>query len=102
MKYDKALHPTIKVQAKVTLGHDTPAFQLEKRRAAIKAALRSALAGLAATTSGLVAQTGTAQALDDGGTPPWGEVIIGPIWEERNPPELSHTIIEAAEIKFWE
>jgi hypothetical protein len=72
---------------------------LEKRRAAIQAALHSATAGLVAQTSALAGQVIRAE--DDGGTPPWGEVIIEPIWYEKNP-ELGGILREAAEISFWE
>jgi len=90
----------IKLETKMTLGSEKPEFQLEKRRAAIKAALLSATAGLAATTSGLAAQAINLGA-EDGGTPPWGEVIIEPIWYEKNP-DLGEVLLQASELSFWE
>jgi hypothetical protein len=90
----------IKLETKVTLGFEKPEFHLEKRRAAIHAALSAAIAGLAATTSGLAAQAVNLEA-GDGGTPPWGEVIIEPVWQERNP-EVGHVLSGGAELSFWE
>ena len=90
----------IKLETKMSLGPERPEMQMEKRRAAIKAALLSATAGLAATTSGLAAQTINLGA-EDGGTPPWGEVIIDPIWYEKNP-DLGDIFLGAVEISFWE
>jgi len=89
----------IKMQTSVTLGFDKPEFCVEKRRAAIQAALRAATAGLAATTSGLAGQV-IRQDEGDGGTPPWGEVIIEPIWYEKNP-EFGDILRESVELSFW-
>lgn len=97
---DKKKKHVVKLESKVTLGFEKPGFQLDKRRAAIKAALQAATAGLAATTSGLVAQAVGLEG-EDGGTPPWGEVIIEPIWYERNP-DVGDILLEAAELSFWE
>jgi hypothetical protein len=90
----------IKMETQVTLGVAKPEIHLEKRRSAIKAALHAATASLAATTSSLAAQ---AIRLDDGdgGTPPWGEVIIEPIWYESNP-QFGDILRESAQVKFWE
>jgi hypothetical protein len=90
----------LKLETKVTLGQGTPQFQLDKKRAAIKAALTAATHGLAATTSGLAAQAYIA-AEDDGGTPPWGEVIIEPIWYEKNP-QFGDILTGAGELRFWQ
>ncbi|HEY7393034.1 MAG TPA: hypothetical protein VH640_31230 [Bryobacteraceae bacterium] len=89
----------IRLEHKVTLGMARPDVHLDKRRAAIKAALQAATAGLAATTAGLAAQA--IPVADDGGAPPWGEVIIEPIWYEKNP-TFGDILIEAAEVSFWE
>jgi hypothetical protein len=90
----------IKFETKMTLGSEGPDFHLEKKRAAIKAALLSATSGLAATTSGIAAH-GVNLGAADGGTPPWGEVIIEPIWYEKNP-KLGEIISGAGEVRFWE
>ncbi len=87
----------IKVETSVTLGAEKSEFHVDKRRAAIKAALHAATANLAATASGLAAQAVPNITADD---PPWGEVIIGPIWEEKNPE--FQILREAAELSFWE
>jgi hypothetical protein len=94
---------SIKLETTVTVGFDNSDFDFEKRRAAILAALHAATTGLATTTSGLAGQAINSAA--DGGTVPWGEVIIEPIWQERNPrPEfgLDHTLKGSAEISFWD
>jgi hypothetical protein len=95
--YDK--RDIVKAETMVTVHFENAGLNLERKRAAIKAALRAATAGLAATA---VKQM---SALDDGGTPPWGEVIIGPIWGERNPPEppapRPEIVQEADDTGFW-
>lgn len=96
---DKKRKHAVKLQSTMTLGPHTSEFQIEKRRAAIKAALHSAVAGLAASTSSLAEQAIFQTAGQDGGTPPWGEVIIGPIWEQADPP--GNVIRQEAEL-FWE
>jgi len=102
MNEDAKKH-VIKLETKVTLGFERPEVQLEKRRAAIKAALLSATASLAATTASLVGQTFNLEG--DGGTPPtpppWGEVIIGPIWEEKNS-AFGEILLDSVEVSFWE
>jgi len=88
---DDGKRHVIKLETKMTLGLESPEFQLERRRAAIKAALVSATANLAAATSALAAQIVNFEEPGDGGLPPggappqppWGEVIMGPIWAER-------------------
>jgi hypothetical protein len=90
---------TITVETSVKLGQDKPHINLEKRRAAIQSALHAATAALAAQTSALAGQVIRADV--DGGTPPWGEVIIEPIWYEKNS-ELGGILREAAEVSFWE
>jgi hypothetical protein len=93
---------TIRMETRLTLGADTHTVNIDKRRAAIKAALHSATAGLAATASGLASEVVRFGQQDgDGGTPPWGEVIIEPIWYEKNP-QFGHVLVEAAELQFWE
>lgn len=93
---------TIKLETHITVGPETSSFQVEKRRAAIRAALHSAVSGLAATTSGLAMQAAFFEG--DGGTPPapppWGEVIIGPVWEQANPPDGGTHMRQIAEL-FW-
>jgi hypothetical protein len=91
---------TIKLETKVTLGFETSEFHVAKRRAAIKAALQSATAHLASTTSGLAAQA-IVRADDDGGTPPWDEIIIAPIWYEKNA-TFGDILLESAELSFWD
>lgn len=86
----------IKLETNLTLGPEKSDFSLEKRRAAIKAALHAAVSGLAATTSGLATQVG--RLADD---VPWGEVIVGPIWEQRGPVEDGTRMQQVAEL-FWE
>jgi hypothetical protein len=100
MDNDKQKH-VMKIETRMALGMDTPQVHIEKRRAAIKAALQMATAGLAATASGLAGQVVKIAGEDDGGTPPWGEVIVGPVWEEKNP-QLGLVLVEAAELIFWE
>jgi hypothetical protein len=85
----------IKIETQVTLGRETGQVDLERRRGAIKAALQAATASLAATTSGL------AGLASDGGTPPWGEVIIEPVWPERNPQLGEEWLAHSAELRFW-
>src|SRR5262245_54612082 len=93
----------VTLETRVTLeaGKGEHNLELDKKRAAIKAALHAATAGLAATTSGILAQAVSLEPAD-GGTPPvpWGEVIIGPIWEERNP-ERAETLRQSGELGFW-
>ena len=88
----------IKLETKMTLGIEKSEFDLEKRRAAIKAALHSATASLAATASSLAGQV--ARFEGDGGAPPWGEVIIEPVWPEKNP-EFGQILAHSAELRFW-
>jgi hypothetical protein len=97
---DRKKKHSIKLESKLALGAARPDLQLDKRRAAIQAALHAATAGLAATTSSLAAQAIVLGA-DDGGTPPWGEVIIDPIWYEKNPTQ-GEVLVESVEISFWE
>lgn len=96
---DRSNQHTIKLETNIRLGPEKKEFQIERRRAAIKAALQAAVAGLAATTSALGT---TALAADDGGTPPWGEVIVGPIWEQANPPGDGGARFEQEASLFWE
>jgi hypothetical protein len=96
--------PVVTLETKMKLASAQAEFDLEKKQAAIKAALHAATAALAATSSGLV-EPSVVVAAGDGGAPPpvpWGEVIIGPIWPERNPPEREITITQSAEISFWD
>lgn len=99
-KGKKRSQHVMKVETNVSLGTPSRDFPLDKRRSAIQAALHAATASLAATTSGLVAQV---IRLDeaDGGTPPWGEVIIEPIWYEKNP-QFGDVLRNSAQVKFWE
>lgn len=85
----------IKAETMVTLHFGNADLHLESKRAAIKAALLAATADIAAT-----AANHTRIDTADGGTPPWGEVIIGPIWGERNPPRPEF-LPDAAEQGFW-
>ena len=96
MEEDRKKH-IIKLDTRVSLGPEHSNLHLDKKRAAIKAALHSAVAGLAATTSGL-AQTVNVEGMHS--DTPWGEVIIGPVWEERVRDES--VLTQAAELKFWE
>ena len=84
----------ITIETNVKLGVEKKSVDLEKRRSAIAAALQAATAGLAASASGLAGRA------SDGGAPPWGEVIIEPIWPEKNP-EFGHMLKTAAQLKFW-
>jgi hypothetical protein len=92
----------IKAETVITLHATNAGLNHESKRAAIKAALLAATADLVATTlrheNPVLAEDG------DGGAPPWGEVIIGPIWGERNPPEppRPEVIREAASPEFWQ
>ena len=85
---------SIKIETNVTLGVEKGSVDLERRRGAIRAALQAATASLAAHTSELVAHA------SDGGTPPWGEVIIEPIWPERNP-QMVQRLATSAQLRFW-
>jgi hypothetical protein len=103
MEEEKKKH-VIKLETKITVDSQTPEFQIEKRHAAIKAALVSATAGLASTTATLAAQSLIFEDGGDGGAPPpvpWGEVITGPIWYQKNP-DLGDIFVEAMEVSFWE
>jgi hypothetical protein len=96
---DRRNQHTIKLNASITVSPEKKEFDLERRRAAIKAALNAAVAGLAATTSALAT---SALPADDGGTPPWGEVIVGPVWERANPPPGPKAEFELMAELFWE
>jgi hypothetical protein len=108
MEEEKKKH-VVKLETKVTVDSQTPEFQIEKRHAAIKAALVSATAGLASTTASLASQAFILDDIGDGGLPPggapppvpWGEVIIGPIWYQKNA-GLGDIFVEAIEVSFWE
>jgi hypothetical protein len=82
----------------VTIHFENAELSRERKRAAIKAALRAATASMAATA---VKHTSVIEEAD-GGAPPWGEVIIGPIWGERNPPDPRPEVVQEAEdVGFW-
>ncbi len=91
---------SIKLETHVTVGPESSSFQIEKKRAAIKAALHAAVSGLAAQTSILAEHA--LQVAEDGGTPPWGEVIIEPIWEQRSPPDGGGARMRQSAELFWE
>ena len=81
-------------------------MEIEKKRAVIKAALLAATAGMAVTAAANAQASGSGGGVEQSqllvGEVPWGEVIIGPIWEQRNPPKLTHvTEAAATNPSFW-
>jgi hypothetical protein len=88
-------------------------MNIEKKRAAIKAALLAATAGM--TVSAAVNASAASHGAPTADKPmlvignvPWGEVIMGPVWEQKNPPpkpkvESSEVVQHeaAAQTNFW-
>lgn len=100
MSKTKHHRDVIKAETVITLHANNAGLNHDGKRAAIKAALLAATADLAETI--LSHQTPVLET-GDGGAPPWGEVIIGPIWGERNPPEPPRPefVREAGSPEFW-
>ncbi len=85
-------------------------MDIEKKRAVIKAALLAATAGMAVTSAASAKAAGPSETASAEkanlviGDVPWGEVIIGPIWEQKIQPKLidaEATETRAANPSFW-